>query len=188
MDCVDCHNRPSHILHSPDRSVDVALADGSIDASLPFIKQQSVAALAGTYADREKALQGIGSALLTYYLKTYPQVYAAKPNAIKQAIASLQNIYNRYYFPSMKVRWDTYFTNNTHFYSTGCYRCHDGQHKSLGGSVIRSDCETCHMIVRQGSAGKFATGPQGQSFAHPVDIGNTWAEQACSSCHTGGPL
>jgi hypothetical protein len=28
MDCVDCHNRPSHILQSPDQSVDLALADG----------------------------------------------------------------------------------------------------------------------------------------------------------------
>ncbi len=32
MDCVDCHNRPSHILQAPDQSVDVALADGRLDA------------------------------------------------------------------------------------------------------------------------------------------------------------
>ena len=67
MDCVDCHNRPSHILQSPDRSVDVALADGRLDASLPFIKQQGVAALTAAYADREQALRGIDSALRGYY-------------------------------------------------------------------------------------------------------------------------
>src|SRR5208283_2175945 len=51
MDCVDCHNRPSHILQSPDRSMDVALADGRLDASLPFIKQQGVAALTAAYGN-----------------------------------------------------------------------------------------------------------------------------------------
>ena len=30
MDCVDCHNRPSHILQAPDRSVNLALANGAI--------------------------------------------------------------------------------------------------------------------------------------------------------------
>ena len=41
MDCVDCHNRPSHILSSPDHSVDVAIAEGRIDASLPFMKKKA---------------------------------------------------------------------------------------------------------------------------------------------------
>ncbi|MGP8244918.1 MAG: Ni/Fe-hydrogenase, b-type cytochrome subunit [Bryobacteraceae bacterium] len=190
MDCVDCHDRPTHILQAPDRSVDVALAEGSIDASLPFIKQQSVAALAATYSDREQALRAIDNTLRVYYQKTYPQVYAGKQDAIKTAVASVQNIYNRYFFPSMKVRWDTYFTDDTHFYSVGCFRCHDGQHKSVVGSVIRSDCDACHTIMRQGKAGsvQFAAGPQGLTFAHPVDIGGIWAQQSCTSCHTGGPM
>ena len=90
----------------------------------------------------------------------------------------------------MKVKWDTYSTNDTHFYSVGCFRCHDGQHKSVDGSVIRSDCGTCHTILGQGKAGsvQFATGPKGLAFDHPVDIGSAWAEQPCSSCHTGGSL
>ncbi len=197
MDCVDCHNRPSHILHPPDRSVDVALADGHIDPSLPFIKQQGVMALTASYANREQAMLGIDSALRAYYQKSYPQVYTSKRQAVEGAITHLQNTYNHSFFPSMKVRWDTYSTNDTHFYSVGCFRCHDGQHKSMDGSVIRSDCNTCHQILRQGKAGsaqfatgseQFAAGTKGLTFEHPVDIGNTWAEQACSSCHTGGAL
>jgi hypothetical protein len=90
MDCVDCHNRPSHILQSPDRSVDMALADGRLDASLPFIKQQSVTALAATYADREQALRGIDSALRGYYRKTYAQVYVGRRQAIDAAVAHLR--------------------------------------------------------------------------------------------------
>jgi hypothetical protein len=190
MDCVDCHNRPSHILHPPDRSVDVALADGRIDASLPFIKQQGVAALTGSYANREQAMLGIDSAVRGYYRKTYPQLYTSKRQAVDGAIAHLQNTYDHSFFPAMKVRWDTYSTNDTHFYSVGCFRCHDGQHKSVDGSVIRSDCDTCHRIVGQGKAGsvQFATEAKGLAFDHPVDIGTTWAEQGCSTCHTGGGL
>ncbi|HEU5451632.1 MAG TPA: NapC/NirT family cytochrome c, partial [Terriglobales bacterium] len=44
MDCVDCHNRPTHIYTPPDRSVDDALLAHRIDPSLPFVKQQAVAA------------------------------------------------------------------------------------------------------------------------------------------------
>ncbi len=190
MDCVDCHNRPTHILQPPDRSVDVALADGRIDPTLPYIKQQSVAALTATYSDRDQALRGIDSALRGYYEKSYPQVYTAKQQAIENAIAYLHDTYDHYFFPSMKVRWDTYATNDTHFYSVGCFRCHDGQHKSVDGSVIRSDCGACHTILGQGKAGsvQFATGPKGLAFKHPVDIGSSWAEQPCNSCHTGGSL
>jgi Ni/Fe-hydrogenase b-type cytochrome subunit len=189
MDCVDCHNRPSHILQSPDRSVDVALADGRLDASLPFIKQQGVAALTAAYADRKQAFEGIDSALRGYYQKTYAQVYAGKQQAINAAIAYLQDTYNRYFFPAMKVRWDTYSVNEGHLQFPGCFRCHDGQHKSLGGKAIRSDCGDCHKILQQGKTGslQFAKGPEGLAFEHPVDIGNAWAEQPCNSCHTGGP-
>jgi Ni/Fe-hydrogenase b-type cytochrome subunit len=189
MDCVDCHNRPSHILQAPDRSVDLALADGRLDASLPFIKQQGVAALSAPYADNQLAEQGIDRALRGFYQKTYPQVYAAKRQAINAAITYLQATYSRYFFPAMKVRWDTYSVNEGHLQFPGCFRCHDGQHKSVDGKAIRSGCGDCHKIMQQGKAGslEFAKGPDGLAFEHPVDIGNAWAEQPCNSCHTGGP-
>lgn len=189
MDCVDCHNRPSHILQSPDWSVDVAMADGRIDPSLPFIKQQSVAALTATYADNQQALRGIDSALRGYYQKTYPRIYTGKQQAIDGAIAYLQNTYSQNFFPAMKVRWDTYAMNEGHFHFPGCFRCHDGQHKSLDGKAIRSGCGDCHQIIQQGKAGslQFAKGPEGLDFEHPVDVGTAWADQPCNSCHTGGP-
>jgi Ni/Fe-hydrogenase b-type cytochrome subunit len=177
MDCVDCHNRPSHILQAPDRSIDVALADGRIDPSLPFIKQQGVAALTAAYTDHEQALRGIDAALRGYYQKTYPQVYTGKQQSINGAIAYLQNTYNQYFFPSMKVRWDTYYMNDGHFHFPGCARCHDGRHKSIGGRAIRSDCGDCHRILQQGKAGslQFTKGTEGLPFEHPVDIGRAWA-------------
>ena len=188
MDCVDCHNRPSHILQAPDRSVDLALTNGDIDASLPFIKQQGVAVLAATYSDQDQAKRAIENTILSYYQKSYPQVAAQKQQAIRNAISYLQNTYDRYFFPSMKVRWDTYATNDTHFYSTGCFRCHDGQHKSIDGSVISNNCNQCHVILRQGKAGSLQANaqPPWLAFQHPIDIGDVWTSQPCNSCHTGG--
>jgi hypothetical protein len=189
VDCVDCHNRPSHILPAPDRSVDIALANGGMDPTLPFIKQQAVAALAANYATREDAMRGIDGSLRSFYQKSYPQVYAGKQAAIGTAIGYLKNTYDRSFFPAMRVRWDTYFENDGHFHFAGCFRCHDGQHRSVDGRTISNDCGYCHTILQQGKAGnlEFTTGPEGLNFAHPVDIGTAWAEQPCSSCHTGGP-
>lgn len=188
MDCVDCHNRPSHIMQAPDRSVDLGLQNGVIDASLPFISQQGVAALTAAYASRGQGLRGIEEFVRDYYQRNYPQIYASKQQSIRAAIVYLQNTYDRFFFPSMKVRWDTYYMNDGHFHFPGCSRCHDGQHKSVDGKTIGSDCGDCHKILQQGKPGqlKFASGPEGLGFEHPVDIGDAWAQQACSSCHTGG--
>ncbi len=190
MECVDCHNRPTHILLAPDQSLDAALADGRLDASLPFIKQQGVAALSATYASQEQAMQGIENAVRGYYQKRYPQVYAGKQPTVEAAITYLKQTYANYFFPAMKVRWDTYASNDGHLYSTGCFRCHDGQHKSVEGSIIRSDCNACHTILRQGKAGnlQFASSPKGLTFEHPMDVGGAETTQACNSCHTGGAM
>src|SRR5215471_6075054 len=59
MDCIDCHNRPTHIYMAPDLSVDRSMTGHTIDASLPFIKQQGVHVLTADYkttADAEKAI------------------------------------------------------------------------------------------------------------------------------------
>ncbi len=52
MDCVDCHNRPSHIYESPGPAIDDAIADGRIDRSLPFIKRESLRVVQEKYSSR----------------------------------------------------------------------------------------------------------------------------------------
>jgi len=190
MDCVDCHNRPSHTLESPERILDAGLADGHVDVGLPFIKQQGITVLGTKYADREQAKREIDTTLRNYYQKTYPDIYARKKEALQSAVDYLRNTYERNFFPSMNVRWDTYPREDSHFYSQGCFRCHDGQHKAVDGSVIRSDCDTCHKILQQGKAEtlQFAKGPEGLKFEHPADIGDAWTQMPCNSCHTGGPM
>ena len=51
MDCVDCHNRPTHVYVPPDLAVDQSLMARRLDISLPYIKQQAVSALTGKYDD-----------------------------------------------------------------------------------------------------------------------------------------
>ena len=63
MDCMDCHNRPTHIFRSPSYSVNLALATGRIDTAVPYIKRQAVLALNQDYDAADKALKGIDEAL-----------------------------------------------------------------------------------------------------------------------------
>ena len=146
MDCVDCHNRPTHTFRLPDRALDEALSTGDISPSLPFVKKQALAALKMSYPDDEAARRGIGDALRRYYTTAYPALYAQKRGLVDHAIATVQAIYARNVFPEMKVTWGTYVNNLGHVDSPGCFRCHDGGHTSAGGKTIPNDCDTCHEV------------------------------------------
>ena len=86
----------------------------------------------------------------------------------------------------MKVDWRTHPNNIGHFYYAGCFRCHDGQHVSREGKVIRKECRICHAILGQEEGGQPMAEVRGRAFRHPVEIGDL-AEVTCSDCHTGGP-
>ncbi|MBV8051148.1 MAG: NapC/NirT family cytochrome c, partial [Acidobacteriaceae bacterium] len=149
MDCVDCHNRPTHIYVPPDRAVDESLFAGRLDPSLPFIKQQAVAVLTNTYPNTDAAVQGIATELHKFYSVKYPDVEKSKQAEIRTAIAEVQRIYRSTTFPEMKLNWKTHPNNIGHFYFPGCFRCHDGQHVSADGRVVRKDCDICHSILEQ---------------------------------------
>jgi hypothetical protein len=46
----------------------------------------------------------------------------------------------------MNVTWGTHPDNLGHTDAPGCFRCHDDQHKSAEGRVIRQDCDLCHEL------------------------------------------
>jgi hypothetical protein len=86
----------------------------------------------------------------------------------------------------MKVDWRTHPNNIGHFYSSGCFRCHDGEHVSNLGKVIPKDCNTCHTILDQlENAVPLFQREKGVSFKHPIDIGDLM-QASCSDCHSGG--
>ncbi len=179
MDCIDCHNRPTHIYVPPDRSVDQSLLAGRLDPTMPFIKTQAVTALTGEYKSTNEANQGIERSLTDFYAK-YPAVQAATVN---NAIKEVQRIYSTSIFPEMKVDWRTHPDNIGHFYFAGCFRCHDGQHVSADGKTVSQDCTVCHTILNQES-GSAQTNIAGVKFDHPG--GELPEGVKCMDCHTGG--
>ena len=147
MDCVDCHNRPTHdFLASPERAVDEALARGAIPATLPFVRREAVAALKETYPDRQTADQQIAERLRAFY-RPKGEGGAAPPAAdVELVVRTAQFLHARNVFPKMNVTWGTHPSHIGHTDAPGCFRCHDDQHKTAEGRVIRQDCDLCHDL------------------------------------------
>lgn len=183
MDCVDCHNRPSHIYQPPDRAVNDAFLAGRLDPGLPYLKRQAVEVLSKPYQSTDEAINNIAASLDQFYRTNYPELHARKADAIKAATEEIQRIFRTYIFPEMKVDWQTHPDNVGHFYNQGCFRCHDGKHVSKTGAVIRSDCNICHTVLDQSQAGSPVAIEKG-SFKHPVELGEL-AKLNCANCHRG---
>jgi hypothetical protein len=148
MDCIDCHNRPSHIFaRSVERGVNSVLSTGGVSKDLPFLKREAVKALSGTYASQEDGTAAIEQGLRGFYEKTYPAIWASRQADIARAVASLTALYRRNVFPTMKVTWGVHPDNRGHVEYPGCFRCHDDAHKSKDGKVIRQDCDLCHEVM-----------------------------------------
>jgi len=185
MDCVDCHNRPTHIYVPPDQSVDQSLLAQRLDVSLPFIKQEAVTVLTATYATTDAAMQGIAKGMDNFYESKYPDLAKSKQLKIRDAVTEVQQIFKRTTFPEMKLNWQTHPNNLGHYYYSGCFRCHDGQHVSSDGKVIGRDCNQCHTLMSETEGTASATAPAAPTFQHPVDIGDL-TQVNCADCHTGG--
>ncbi len=186
MDCIDCHNRPSHQFKSPQLAMNIFMETGKIDPSLPYIKAQGMEALndAAEANSYDEAFAMIESSILDFYRQEYPQIFQTRRAAIDTAIATLKNIYRRNFFPEMRVSWKAYPDNIGHLTSPGCYRCHDGLHQTEDGEVLSNDCNTCHTIIAQGDGKRFyQQNLKGLVFKHPEDIDEEWRETGCYECH-----
>jgi nitrate/TMAO reductase-like tetraheme cytochrome c subunit len=144
MQCVDCHNRPTHTFESASRGMDDALALGEIPTGLPFIKKKGVELLTATYKSNEEAAEKLPSALVSFYKQSYPDLYAKRSQDIQRTARALLAIYNRNVFPDLKVAWGTYPNNLGHTDFPGCFRCHDGSHVTANARTITQDCNACH--------------------------------------------
>jgi nitrate/TMAO reductase-like tetraheme cytochrome c subunit len=149
MDCVDCHNRPTHAFELPDRAVDKALNNKRMSAELPFIKKKAVELLKVTYPDQKTAAAKIPVDLAEYYRTAYPEIYKQKRGQVDAAGEVVKAIYLRNVFPEMKITWGTHPNTIGHEEAVGCFRCHDGSHTAADGRVIKGDCDTCHTILAQ---------------------------------------
>lgn len=181
MDCIDCHNRPAHNYLPPDTAVDNSFMANKLDTSLPYLKLKAIEVLSKQYNSTEEALNSISTNLNEYYQTNYADIYSSKKDSINGAVTEIQRIYQTYFFPEMKTDWQTHADNIGHYKVQGCFRCHDGQHFSKEGKVIRNECSICHTTIDQTFDGKTLIAQNGQ-FQHPVNLGDKGNWQ-CAACH-----
>jgi hypothetical protein len=176
MDCMDCHNRPAHNYQTPNEAVNLAISLGKIDRTLPWIKTNAVFALTLKYTNETQAMQSIATVLA----KRYPDNPRIKP-----VIDTVQQIYADNFFPEMNASWLNYPDNIGHKDWNGCFRCHDGEHKTSDAKkeIKANDCNACHTILAQGAGPELdQLTPHGTKFKHPGDD----ISGKCNDCHTGG--
>ena len=147
MQCADCHNRAAHSFELPDRSVDRAIADGRISASLPFIKKIGLELLKADYSSQEEAMQKIQAGLNAFYQSKYGDVWSTRSSDVQLAGQTLAGIYQSNVFPDLKVNWGTYPNNLGHMDVPGCFRCHDDAHATPDKKTITQDCGACHELL-----------------------------------------
>ena len=185
MDCMDCHNRPSHSYLSPSNFVDRGLGSGIIPSQLPEIKKVAMDILLVNFEYLDSALMYVNDEVSLFYSENYPEISEQNPELIESAILGIQNGLKNNIFPFMKVRWVVYPNHIGHLESKGCSRCHDNLHVTATGRTIPRDCNLCHTITAQGNPGNLETGSIYDSleFKHPVNIDEAWREYLCVECH-----
>lgn len=186
MDCLDCHNRPSHDYKIPQNIMDEYLASGAVSKDLPDIKLVAMGIFAEDYSNTDSAFASIKTQVNEYYGNSYPELLVSNKQDIDNAIASIQEGYSKNFFPEMKVKWSEYPNHLGHLETNGCYRCHNDQHATESGKVISKDCKLCHSIMAQGTPGsmEYSTAFEALEFQHPVDIDKAWQSELCSMCHS----
>lgn len=155
MDCVDCHNRPTHVFdQTPRMAADRGMEDGLLDSSVPFLHEAAVKILetAGGTVDRGQAEEFFDGALASYYKENHPEVEFS--GEVKSKAASgLAKLYLLNVYPHMNLLWGTHPNHLGHRGDDqdkrGCFRCHNDEHESSDGKVISQDCSLCHEILEE---------------------------------------
>jgi hypothetical protein len=185
MDCMDCHNRPSHLYNSPTFYINNAMVAGKIPKDIPYIKKAAMEALKTSYTSMDSAMSMISQTVVDFYKENYPDIYAKESGRITDAITAMQAEYKVNAFPYMRVDATRYLNHIGHLESDGCFRCHSDRHKTETGETISRDCNLCHFIVNQGPTGNVTASSTDKSleFVHPVEIRDAWKTAFCSECH-----
>lgn len=185
MDCMDCHNRASHLFFSPTVYIDKAIVSGKIQKDIPFIKKAAMEALKNPYTSMDSAMAGINQIVISFYKEKHPNIYAKEISRIKSVISVIQAEYKNNAFPYMRADASRFPNHIGHLESDGCFRCHSGRHKTATGETISRNCDLCHSINAQGSTGNLAESSVNRplEYVHPTDIKDKWKSVFCSECH-----
>jgi len=147
MDCVDCHNRATHIYENPEKAVDARIESGRIDRSLPYLKREMLAAIMPDYSDHQAAMEGIANHIYGFYQRNYPEIFIQNADELDTLVAVLQKLYSRNIHEEMKITWGSYPSHIGHDGDGGCFRCHNDRLVDSEGGTISYDCDICHSIL-----------------------------------------
>jgi nitrate/TMAO reductase-like tetraheme cytochrome c subunit len=145
MECIDCHNRPTHVYRTAEGELDDMFGLWPDLQKVPYLKKASTEVLARRFDEAAIQRKEIGQALLEWY-RTRPEE-KADPALLQKAAEHVQEIYSRNVWPRMNINWGTYVNHIGHTASPGCLRCHGNNHVTAEGKVVRADCRLCHTIL-----------------------------------------
>ncbi|OGP08264.1 MAG: hypothetical protein A2048_07270 [Deltaproteobacteria bacterium GWA2_45_12] len=147
MECVDCHNRPTHIYKSAEEAVDFGLLSKKINPEIIGLREDGLKALKKGYASREEARSELGQYLMGLQTERNQEQANLFSKDIQVAGDYLLEQYMGNVWPNMNIDWGTYKSHLGHEYELegyGCFRCHDDEHETKKGKVISQDCDFCH--------------------------------------------
>ena len=192
MDCITCHNRTAHLMDMPSDTVDELITRGLVSQDLPDIKRRAVAVMREEYSTEQEAMDAI-AALGEAYKNENNGSTAVTPEKVDQAVAALQEAWNRTHFPAQETGPETHPNNLAHKDSPGCFRCHDGKHLSADGlDAVRLECNLCHSIPVV-SGGEQLTAslelskgfePESHKNANWITLHRDIFDETCAGCHT----
>ena len=162
LDCVDCHNRATHIYEDPQKAVNERMSFGLLDRSLPYLNREALHAIIKNYPGRNAAMNGIANHLRGFYKRNYPEMAAENIALIDSCVNALQDIYNRNIHPEMNISWGSYPSHIGHKGGSGCFRCHNSKLVDEDNKSISYDCVLCHSIPAYESSEPF-------KFLSPAD-------------------
>ncbi len=147
MDCIDCHNRPTHIYDLPEERVDFGLLSKAINPEITGIREDSLIAINKQYETREDAQENMVNHLVNLQTLRNPENVEEHGDDIKKAGEYLLKTYLDNVWPELNVQWGTYMQHLGHQHEDlgyGCFRCHDEEHNNEEGDTITQDCSLCH--------------------------------------------
>lgn len=148
MDCIDCHNRPTHIYDLPEERVDFGLLSKQINPEIIGIREDSLTTLYTQFNTREEAQENLTNRLVELQTNRHGIDYVKRYEAdLKKAGDYLLETWMGNIWPNMNIAWGTYGSHLGHQRADegwGCFRCHDEEHENAEGKTITQDCSTCH--------------------------------------------
>ena len=155
MDCIDCHNRPTHLFEFPNKAIDAVMERHQDLVKLPFFKREALKAVQAKYPTHDGGMVEVKKAVEAFYAASYP---SAPKDTVQKGAEAAAEVYGRITFPEMNTNWETHPNHIGHPDPStdqgfpGCWRCHDDELTTADGKhTIPQDCDNCHTFLVEDS-------------------------------------